>query len=435
MSVSTRLPFRSLWACRRAERVGVADHGQYVLSPLPNYFVVAENLATFHSLGIRGWFSESVCCHPREEMVELKVFLWGRLAFDPTLNATTLTEEFLDGFYSKPAAPHVMRYLRLLDASMRERGLARPGKPRPFKTNSPEKREEDKWSGGPFSAMFDNATVLDAAASLTAAAKAAAPGSKYRLRVSQAMIAVQFVAFYRWAELQAYAEASGKPWPLSPSISKEFDRFAAAMNVSGLKGNPITSVVAALAPNGTANAGGEVSVAQFREQVVQAQVRARPSWKSDDGSHGKASAGCRHERLLPNGICLPDLWPPIVNVTTQYRTPPYLDDDCPAGGLGCRPEVIEISGARQLLVDDFLVEGSVNLSRTFHRAEVRPEPVLWPTEPWESESANPSIARSGHPPMPRTHSAMPFTGGAWFDPRDGVPVGERYKLFCKCTSQ
>eukprot|EP01043_Picozoa_sp_COSAG02_P128296 COSAG02_NODE_65747_length_257_cov_0.658228_1_plen_68_part_10 len=68
-----------------------------MLSPLPNYFVVAENMALFHKLGVRGWFAESVCCHPREEMVELKVYLWGRLAFDPTLNATELTKTFLRG--------------------------------------------------------------------------------------------------------------------------------------------------------------------------------------------------------------------------------------------------------------------------------------------------------------------------------------------------
>ena len=44
-------------------------HGKYVLTPLPNYFIVAEDIATLNSLGIKGWFSESVCCHPREEMV------------------------------------------------------------------------------------------------------------------------------------------------------------------------------------------------------------------------------------------------------------------------------------------------------------------------------------------------------------------------------
>jgi hypothetical protein len=54
--------------------------------------------------------------------VELKVYLWGRLAFDPTLNATALTEGFLRGFYSEYAAPHVMQYLQLLDRLGSEAG-------------------------------------------------------------------------------------------------------------------------------------------------------------------------------------------------------------------------------------------------------------------------------------------------------------------------
>ena len=200
--------------------------------------------------------------------MELKVYLWGRLAFDPTLNATALTEAFLDGFYSPAAAPHVMQYLRLMDASMRARGMERPGQPRPFPTNSAAKREEDQWSGGAYAAMFDNSTILDATASLVAASKATAAGSKYRFRISQALMAVQFVIFYRWVELQAYAEANGRPWLLAATIAEEFDHFAMAMNASGLKGGPITSITAALAPNGTANAGREVSVAQLREQVL-----------------------------------------------------------------------------------------------------------------------------------------------------------------------
>ena len=52
------------------------QHGRYVATPFPNYFVVAEDMKTFHDFGVKGWFAESVCCHPREDMVELKVFLW-----------------------------------------------------------------------------------------------------------------------------------------------------------------------------------------------------------------------------------------------------------------------------------------------------------------------------------------------------------------------
>jgi hypothetical protein len=160
---------------------------------------------------------------------------------------------------------------RRVRSSGRPRGLRRQvGRPAAAVSDQfgGEVREEDQWSGGAYAAMFDNSTILDATASLVAASKATAAGSKYRFRISQALMAVQFVIFYRWVELQAYAEAKGRPWLLAATIAEEFDHFAMAMNASGLKGGPITSITAALAPNGTANAGREVSVAQLREQVL-----------------------------------------------------------------------------------------------------------------------------------------------------------------------
>jgi hypothetical protein len=115
-------------------------------APMPDYFVVAENLATLHKLGATGWFAESTCCHPREEMVELKVYLWGRLSFDPTLNISHVTENFLSGFYGASVAPHVMKYLQVLDAAMRARGAGRTGDPRIWPTNSKAKRMASKWT-------------------------------------------------------------------------------------------------------------------------------------------------------------------------------------------------------------------------------------------------------------------------------------------------
>jgi hypothetical protein len=163
------------------------------------------------------------------------VYLWGRLAFDPTLNATALTEGFLRGFYSEYAAPHVMQYLQLLDRAVRSRGGGRPGTPRPFRTDSAAKRAEDKWSWGPYAACFDNATVLDAAGALSRAASATASVSvsagRYSLRVAQAKTALQFIAFYRWNELKAYAAASRRTWPFDESLRIEFESFVQVMNV------------------------------------------------------------------------------------------------------------------------------------------------------------------------------------------------------------
>ncbi len=102
----------------------------------------------------------------------------------------------------------------------------------------------------------------------------------------------------------------------------------------------------------------------------------------------------RTGETLYNGIVLPEVWPP----KNEYRAGepmavPYLSNP---------PPVIDITGGRQLFVDDFLVESST-LKRTYHQATLYSNnPVLKPDKEWEM---------SGGAPM-----AMPFSDGVWLDP-------------------
>ena len=142
---------------------------------------------------------------------------------------------------------------------------------------------------------------------------------------------------------------------------------------------------------------------------------------------GGASAGgeCAGERLY-NGICLPKAWPPTYNLSSKPHTPPYLSPTCHPGGPGCQPEVIQVGGSRQLFVDDFLIEDTADLRRVFHQATVSPTPVLSPSKPWESASANPAV-RSG---LVRSQAAFAFSGGIWHDP--SAPPDRRYRLYYEC---
>jgi hypothetical protein len=102
---------------------------------------------------------------------------------------------------------------------------------------------------------------------------------------------------------------------------------------------------------------------------------------------------------LYNGIQLPKQWPPTNNIA--LREPmiiPYLL---------APPGVIPIDIGRQLFVDDFLIENTT-LKRTFHLAEYYPHnPVLKPDKPWEMTDTN-------------NPTAMIFSDGVWFDPRDNL---------------
>jgi hypothetical protein len=104
---------------------------------------------------------------------------------------------------------------------------------------------------------------------------------------------------------------------------------------------------------------------------------------------------------LPNGIVLPDPWPPRA---LEYPSAPMC-----LSYLQAPPAVIPIDVGRQLFVDDFLV-GQTTLQRTFHRPEpFADNPVLKPDQPWELMS----FSHGGATPH-----AMPFSDGVWFDPAD-----------------
>lgn len=120
--------------------------------------------------------------------------------------------------------------------------------------------------------------------------------------------------------------------------------------------------------------------------LVQGASHAAPP----DGSQSDS------DRILPNGIRLPDQWPPRrPELPRDPLTPPYLKSP---------PEVIPIDVGRQLFVDDFLIE-STTLERSFHRAEYHGHnPVLKPDQPWETKTE----------PNP---TAMVFSDGVWYDPR------------------
>jgi hypothetical protein len=103
------------------------------------------------------------------------------------------------------------------------------------------------------------------------------------------------------------------------------------------------------------------------------------------------------ERVLYNGIEVPEPWPPRAKDFPDHpQRPPYLVSP---------PKLISIDVGRQLFVDDFLIE-ETTLTRTFHQPEYfSGNPVLKPDQAWES----------GRGPF-----AAPFSDGVWYDPQDKI---------------
>ncbi len=102
--------------------------------------------------------------------------------------------------------------------------------------------------------------------------------------------------------------------------------------------------------------------------------------------------------LLPNGIELPEEWPPKHPV-------PEVPVDMPVPYLANVPDIIPVNTGRQLFVDDFLIE-KTDLTRVFlYPHYFKGNPVLEPDKPWEYSAA-------GYP------YAAPFSDGIWYDEKD-----------------
>ena len=120
-------------------------------------------------------------------------------------------------------------------------------------------------------------------------------------------------------------------------------------------------------------------------------------WDKEEntGNNEDDNPGTATETLY-NGIVMPDVWPPRVDMfSTEPMYIPYLEN---------RPETVPIDVGRQLFVDDFLIE-STDLKRVCHQAvKYSGNPVFFPENILEIPS--------GHFP-----GAGPKDGGIWWEPR------------------
>jgi len=118
-----------------------------------------------------------------------------------------------------------------------------------------------------------------------------------------------------------------------------------------------------------------------------------------------AALRAQNQETLYNGITLGRPWPPPWRYADEHATlPPYLTQ---------RPAVVPIDLGRQLFIDDFLIEHTT-MSRVFHHATYHPaNPILKPEYDWENYDD--LAARTKKPFNP---TAMVFSDGVWFDPKD-----------------
>jgi hypothetical protein len=217
----------------------------YIL-PHPNLRVLGPNVQFFVEHGVRGVFEQGAYQSYGSEMAELRGWVLAKLLWDPTRDAPTLIDEFLDGYYGSAASP-IREYLKLTHDAVEASG-------------------DPLGCFSPADAKFLSLKTLRAVLDLLNQAEAAAgDDADLRQRVQVAELPLLYTLLVRWEALRKETEAEATPWPVEDRIQTVYERFmtiARSEHVTMVsEGRPIEwlhSVVeqAATRPGSKPQAGG-----------------------------------------------------------------------------------------------------------------------------------------------------------------------------------
>lgn len=181
------------------------DFAHYV-QPHPNWYVLGPNLRFFHRHHVRGMFEQGAYQSHGSELAELRAWVLAQLLWNPFQDDRALIREFVEGYYGRPAAPHILAYLELMH------------------------RASEGWNLTCFSRTdtpFHNLATLSAAEALWSAAEAASAGDPESLdRVRRARLPVRYVWLARWKALQEERAATGASWPVPEDLRETAAAFA-----------------------------------------------------------------------------------------------------------------------------------------------------------------------------------------------------------------
>jgi hypothetical protein len=89
-----------------------------LLIPHPNMQVIAPNIRLFAKLGVTGVFEQGDGYNTSAALAPLRTWVLAHLLWDPSLDETKLTSEFLHGYYGK-AAPYIKKYMVIMENAVK----------------------------------------------------------------------------------------------------------------------------------------------------------------------------------------------------------------------------------------------------------------------------------------------------------------------------
>jgi hypothetical protein len=183
------------------------------VQPHPNWFVEGPNIRFFHDHGAKGLFEEGAYESNGSEMAELRAWVEAQLMWNPYQDDKKLIQEFLDGYYGKPAARYIRQYMDLLAA-----------------------KAQGYYMGcysGPDAPFLSFETLSNAELLWQRAEQAAKRTPELEFRVKIGHLPVYYVWLSRWTDLRRECLKAGAKWPVDNSRKAVADTFAQLCDAPG----------------------------------------------------------------------------------------------------------------------------------------------------------------------------------------------------------
>ncbi len=94
----------------------------HYLQAHPNLRVLGPNIRFFEKHSVKGIFEQGDYQSPGGEFAVLRMWVMGKLLWNPELDDTAVLNEFLNGYYG-PAAPHLRSYINLIHDTVEKAGF------------------------------------------------------------------------------------------------------------------------------------------------------------------------------------------------------------------------------------------------------------------------------------------------------------------------
>jgi len=182
---------------------------RHYFRPHPNLRSLGPNVKFFANHGVKGIFEQGAYTSMGAEMAELRAWVLAKLLWNPALDAQSLINEFLTGYYG-PAAPHIGNYIDIMHNTIAKTGDYLGCLPS-YKSSVPK------------FLLFE--PLAQAWIELKAAEAAVQDNPKLRNRVKLAQLPVLYSFLRQWKPMRKRAEQIGIPWPIDPSIDIVHKQF------------------------------------------------------------------------------------------------------------------------------------------------------------------------------------------------------------------